>query len=103
LEGVARWTSASGAEKSANAVKKAAAAPGPARHEFSPPYALGEVPTTAAAIYVDDIFVPLEESLATAAHLGDLRPWISNEFQHNGIREDGATILGRLFALIDDH
>lgn len=79
------------------------AAHGLARHEFSPPYALGEVPTTAAAIYVDDIFVPLEESLATAAHLGDLRPWISNEFQHNGIREDGATILGRLFALIDDH
>lgn len=79
------------------------AAHGLARHEFSPPYALGEVPTTAAAIYVEDIFVPLEESLATAAHLGDLRPWISNEFQHNGIREDGATILGRLFALIDDH
>lgn len=79
------------------------AAHGLARHEFSPPYALDEVPTTAAAIYVDDIFVPLEESLATAAHLGDLRPWINNEFQHNGIREDGATVLGKLFSLIDDH
>ena len=65
--------------------------------------ALADAPTSAAAIYLDDIFVPLEESLATAAHLGDLRPWVTNEYQHNGIGENGAEVMGKLFALIDDH
>ncbi len=103
IEDYERYTAACAVLESAERLAFADAAHGLAHHEFSPPYALGEVPSTAAAIYVDDIFVPLEESLATAAHLGDLRPWINNEFQHNGIREDGATILGRLFSLIDDH
>jgi hypothetical protein len=28
-----------------------------------------------------------------------LRPWITNEYQHNGLRVDGARILGRLLDL----
>ena len=76
---------------------------GLAEREFTAPYALADAPTTAAAIYLDDIFVPLEESLAAAAHLGDLRPWVTNEYQHNGIGENGAEVMGKLFALIDDH
>ena len=66
--------------------------------------ALGQAgAVAAAAIYLDDIFVPFEDSLATARAFRDLRPLVSNRFQHNGIHEDGAGILGELFRLIDDH
>lgn len=57
----------------------------------------------AAAVYLDDIFVPFEQSMATANAYRDLRPYVTNLYQHNGIREDGATIVGQLFSLIDDH
>ena len=57
----------------------------------------------AAAVYVDDIFVPFEESLATAHTFRDLRPMITNRYQHNGIREDGAAIFRELQRLASDH
>jgi hypothetical protein len=28
-----------------------------------------------------------------------MRPWVTNEYQHNGLRADGARILDRLIAL----
>ncbi|MDN6461148.1 MAG: proline iminopeptidase, partial [Corynebacterium flavescens] len=66
--------------------------------------ALGEAePVAAAAIYLDDIFVPFEDSMATAATYRDLRPMVSNRYQHNGVHVDGAGILGELFRLADDH
>ncbi|MCF4006156.1 alpha/beta hydrolase [Corynebacterium uropygiale] len=65
--------------------------------------ALAEGPATcAAAIYVDDVFVPRELSLETASCFRDLRPWITNEFHHNGIHVDGARILRRLISLAED-
>lgn len=57
----------------------------------------------AACVYVDDIFVPFEYSRATAGMYRDCRMHITNQYQHNGIAEDGAGILGRLAELIDDH
>lgn len=57
-----------------------------------------EVPV-AAAVYHDDMFVPRESSLATAAAIRGLRPWITNDYQHDGIRADGARILDRLITL----
>lgn len=79
-----------------------------AQHEWaSSPYdaaALADAPATAAAaIYLDDIFVPFEESMDTARTYRDLRPYVTNLFQHNGIREDGAGIVQQLFSLADDH
>ncbi|WP_127130665.1 alpha/beta fold hydrolase [Georgenia sp. SYP-B2076] len=53
----------------------------------------------AAAIYVDDMFVPLELSLATARAIKGLRPWITNDYQHDGIRTDGEHILDRLITI----
>ncbi len=53
----------------------------------------------AAAIYADDLYVPREFSEATATHIGGLRPWITNEYEHNGLRADGEKILGRLLDL----
>ncbi len=53
----------------------------------------------AAAVYVDDIYVPLERSLATASHMRELRPWITNEYQHDGLRVGGDAIFRRLHTM----
>jgi len=54
-----------------------------------------EVPT-AAAIYVEDMYVERTFSEETAARIRGIRTWITNEYQHNGLRVDGERILGRL-------
>jgi hypothetical protein len=50
-------------------------------------------------VYVDDMFVPFDLSMATAGTLHDARPWVTNEYAHDGIRTDGARILDRLITL----
>jgi pimeloyl-ACP methyl ester carboxylesterase len=57
-----------------------------------------EVPA-AAAIYAEDMYVEREFSEQTAATIRGLKPWITNEYEHNGLRVDGGRILGRLLAL----
>lgn len=54
----------------------------------------------AAAIYVNDIYVPLEESLETAALLPGVRTWVTSQFEHSGLRTGG--VLERLIALAHD-
>nr|WP_274636577.1 alpha/beta fold hydrolase [Microbacterium bovistercoris] len=41
----------------------------------------------AAAVYVHDLYVPLEFSVATAALLPGVTPWITSEHEHSGLRE----------------
>ncbi|QDC24213.1 alpha/beta hydrolase [Georgenia yuyongxinii] len=53
----------------------------------------------AAAVYTDDMFVPVELSQETARAVQNLRPWITNEYHHDGIRVDGEHILDRLITL----
>jgi pimeloyl-ACP methyl ester carboxylesterase len=57
-----------------------------------------EVPV-AAAIYAEDAFVESRYSLETAELVRGLRPWVTNEYEHNGLRADGARILDRLIDL----
>jgi len=57
-----------------------------------------EVPT-AAAIYVEDMYVERTFSEETAAQIRGIRTWITNEYQHNGLRVDGERILGRLIQM----
>jgi pimeloyl-ACP methyl ester carboxylesterase len=57
--------------------------------------AANEVPV-AAAIYAEDMYVERAFSEETAAHIRGLRPWITNEYEHNAIRADGERVLGRL-------
>jgi hypothetical protein len=59
--------------------------------------------TAAACVYLDDIFVPFEESMATARTYRDCRVHVTNQFQHDGIRHAGADILTTLRAKIADH
>jgi pimeloyl-ACP methyl ester carboxylesterase len=58
-----------------------------------------EVPT-AAAIYAEDTYVERSLSEETAALIKGIRPWITNEYEHNGIRADGERVLGRLLDLV---
>ena len=53
----------------------------------------------AAAIYADDMYVERAFSERTAALIPGLRAWITNEYEHNGLRVDGERILNRLIEL----
>lgn len=53
----------------------------------------------AAAVYTDDIFVPVELSLATAANFPNIEVWQTNEYQHDGLRRDGERIFEHLMSL----
>ncbi|HXW44389.1 MAG TPA: alpha/beta hydrolase [Streptosporangiaceae bacterium] len=60
--------------------------------------ARNEVPA-AAALYFDDMYVPRELSLRTAAAIGSLRCWVTNEYEHDGLRVSDGAVLDRLIAL----
>jgi pimeloyl-ACP methyl ester carboxylesterase len=57
-----------------------------------------EVPA-AAAIYAEDMYVERAFSEQTAAAIRGLRRWLTNEYEHDGLRADGARVLGRLLDL----
>jgi len=57
-----------------------------------------EVPA-AAAIYAEDPYVERAFSEETTARVRGLRPWVTNEYDHNGLRADGERILSRLIDL----
>jgi pimeloyl-ACP methyl ester carboxylesterase len=61
--------------------------------------AANEVPA-AAAIYADDMYVERRFSEETAALVRGLRPWLTNEYEHDALRRDGAVVLGRLLDLV---
>lgn len=61
--------------------------------------ASNEVPV-AAAVYHDDMFVDAQLSLATAAHVGSVQTWVTNEFEHDGLRT--GDVLSRLVRLVAD-
>jgi pimeloyl-ACP methyl ester carboxylesterase len=75
-----------------------------AEHEWPDLYdaerlAENDVPA-AAAIYAEDMYVERELSEQTAAAIRGLRPWVTNEYHHDGLRADGERILGRLLDLV---
>ena len=53
----------------------------------------------AAALYLEDMYVPRHMSEETAAAIPNLRVWATNEFDHNGIRAEGEKVLSRLLDL----
>ena len=46
--------------------------------------AANEVPV-AAAVYFDDMYVDAGLSLQTAGRVGNLKPWVTNEYEHGRI------------------
>lgn len=77
-----------------------------ARTDWAPLYdparlAANEVPV-AAAVYHDDMYVDAGHSLATARAVRGLRTWVTDEFEHDGLRAGGPRVLDRLLALTRD-
>ena len=60
--------------------------------------AANEVPV-AAVIYANDLYLPRQFSEETARAIRGLRTWLTDEYEHNGLRADGDRILGRLIDL----
>ncbi|MEV7625300.1 alpha/beta fold hydrolase [Actinoplanes sp. NPDC089786] len=57
--------------------------------------AANEVPVY-AAVYADDMYVDAGLSLETAATVGNVRTWVTNEHEHDGLRTSGDAVLGHL-------
>ena len=61
---------------------------------------------TAAAMYYDDVYVERLLSEETAAMIGsgpggvETKVWVTNEYQHSGIRDDGYKILDKLLGMV---
>ena len=76
-----------------------------AAHEWPPLYdgerlEANEVPA-AAAVYAEDMYVERAFSEETAARIKGLRMWLTNEYEHDGLRQD-ERVLGRLVDLVRD-
>lgn len=54
----------------------------------------------AAAVYHDDMFVDTADSLATAQSIRGLRTWITDEYEHDGLRVSDGRVLDRLVRLV---
>ncbi|QRP49146.1 alpha/beta fold hydrolase [Amycolatopsis sp. FDAARGOS 1241] len=53
----------------------------------------------AAAIYTEDAYVDRRFSEETARLIPSMLPWVTNEYEHNGLRAAGEHVLGRLIDL----
>jgi pimeloyl-ACP methyl ester carboxylesterase len=53
----------------------------------------------AAAVYYDDMYVPREYSVRTGATIRGLRAWVTNEYEHDGLRVSNGRVLDRLIAM----
>ena len=73
------------------------------RSDWPPLYDPGQLARTdipvAAAVYFDDMYVPRELSLQTAAAVRGLRAWVTNEYEHDGLRVSNGAVLDRLIAM----
>ena len=54
----------------------------------------------AAAVYYDDMYVHREFSEETARAVPNIKLWVTNEYEHNGLRAEGGAVLGRLLAMV---
>jgi pimeloyl-ACP methyl ester carboxylesterase len=54
----------------------------------------------AAAIYAEDAYVDRTFSEQTARLIPTMRPWLTNEYEHNGLRASGDAVLDRLITLV---
>ncbi|MDR3472120.1 MAG: alpha/beta fold hydrolase [Devosia sp.] len=62
--------------------------------------AANEVPV-AAIVYHDDLYVDAALSLETAAEVGNLTHWVTNEYEHDGIRQN-VEVFKRLVTMVKE-
>ncbi|CAI9764181.1 unnamed protein product [Fraxinus pennsylvanica] len=54
----------------------------------------------AAAVYYDDMYVNFKLALNTASQIAGIRPWITNEYMHSGLRDGGGQVLDHLLGML---
>jgi pimeloyl-ACP methyl ester carboxylesterase len=54
----------------------------------------------AAAIYYDDMYVPQQFSVRTAAGIRGLKRWVTSEHEHDGLRASNGAVLDRLIGMV---
>ncbi len=54
----------------------------------------------AAAVYFDDMYVDAGLQLQTAAAVGNTRAWVTNEYEHDGVRASAGRVLARLMDMV---
>lgn len=62
----------------------------------------GGVSKAAAAVYYDDMYVDFDCAMMVAGRGGPLencKVWVTNDYQHSGLRDDGATIFSKLLGM----
>ncbi len=74
------------------------------RDDWAPLYdrrklAENRVPVS-AVVYHDDMYVDAQLSLETANAVGNLRAWVTNEFEHDGI--SAPAVFPRLVSIVDE-
>jgi proline iminopeptidase len=74
-----------------------------AKEDWAPLYdpvrlAVNKIPA-AAAVYKDDIYVDFTLSMRSAAAVRGLRTWVTPDFHHDGIADDGEGIFQRLLGM----
>ncbi|EKO3606356.1 alpha/beta fold hydrolase [Vibrio metschnikovii] len=62
--------------------------------------AQNKVPVS-CAVYADDMFVDMDISRETLKQIANSTAWITNEYEHNGLRADGERILDKLINMGD--
>ena len=60
--------------------------------------AANDVPVV-ASVYESDMYVPAEISLPTARAIRGLKAWVTDEYEHDGLRTSNGAVLDRLLAL----
>lgn len=62
----------------------------------------GSISRAAAAVYLDDMYVDFNACMEVTKRGGPLEKckiWVSNDYQHSGLRDDGATIFTKLYGM----
>ena len=54
----------------------------------------------AAAVYYDDMYVHREFSEETARIVPNMKLWVTNQYEHNGLRADGEKVVERLLQMV---
>jgi len=54
----------------------------------------------AAAVYYNDMYVERAFSEETAREIAGIKLWVTNEYEHNGLRSYGEKVLGRLLDML---
>jgi LAS superfamily LD-carboxypeptidase LdcB len=54
----------------------------------------------AAVVYYDDMYVHREFSEETARAVPNMKLWVTNQYEHNGLRADGEAVVDRLLQMV---